>query len=133
MPWICLSRPNTGSGKFAGLASTDMAARHALHKKLGKNYMNFILFRGMQDLRLLIRLQDMNLTKSGQKPAKTTFFRGCAGLAVTGVAARPALIHRFRLDFKKIRLETMNATAVAARPALFGVLQRRISSILTLQ
>ena len=33
---------------------------------------------------------------------------------------------------QKIRLETMNATAVAARPALFGVLQRQFSSILTL-
>jgi hypothetical protein len=87
----------------------------------------------MRDLRLLIWLQDMNLTKSSRKPEKTTFFRGCAGLAATGVAARPALFLRFSLDFIKIRLETMNATAVAARPALLGVLQRRFSSILTLQ
>lgn len=86
----------------AGLASADMAARHASQK-------------------------------SGRKQAKTTFFRGCAGLAATGVAARPALFLRFSFDFKKILLETMNATAVAARPALFGVLQRRFSSILTLQ
>jgi hypothetical protein len=88
---------------------------------------------GMQDLRLLIWLRDMHLTKIGQKSAKKTFFRGCAGLAATGVAARPALFLRFRLDFKKIRLETMNATAVAARPTLFAVLQRLFSSILTLQ
>ncbi len=95
--------------------------------------MDFILFRGMHDLRMLIWLRDVHLTKSGRKQAKTTFFRGCAGLAATGVAARPALILRFSLDFNKIRLETMNATAVAARLELFGVLQRRFSSILTLQ